>query len=76
MALFRFYAEIPIILGIMSDEEQIATEGLDLLGYEPKWEAAKAFAARNQLTEDLCLLPFWERARVVFLTLGGRLKKA
>ncbi len=54
--------------------EEIATCDLDLEHYAGKWEQAKHLADRNERTDDNRLLPYWERARLLFLELGGRKK--
>lgn len=56
-------------------EEQQAKEGLNLDGYHFKWKQAKMMAAANERRDDIRLLPYWERVRVLFLELGGEYKE-
>ena len=53
-------------------EIKLATEQLNIKGYPGKWRTAKEMA-RNpcQYMDDRHLLPYWERARLFFLELGG-----
>lgn len=55
----------------MSNDEQMAAEGLNIRGYAGKWKAAQELAAKNERSDDNRLLPFWERVRLLFLELGG-----
>lgn len=51
-------------------DEKRASEGLNVRGYSGKWRKAQEIALRNE-TDDIRLLPYWERVRVIFLELGG-----
>jgi hypothetical protein len=56
---------------LISDEESIAQEGLDVKHYPFKWKEAKVMAERNQRTDSNHYLPYWERVRLLYLELGG-----
>ncbi len=56
-------------------DEQIAREGLDVAAYSFKWRRAKILAEQNERLDDIRVLPYWERVRVLFLELGGEYKK-
>lgn len=56
-------------------DEQTAQQGLNVRGYRGKWRQAMRLASRNERTDDIRLLPFWERVRVLFLELGGEYLK-
>ncbi len=58
----------------MSNEEEIASEGLDLDGFHFKWKRAKEYELKSPRTDDTRFLPYWERVRLTFLELGGELK--
>ena len=53
------------------EREAQAGEGLNIGGFQCKWEKAKELAAKNDRTDDNRLLPYWERVRLIFLELGG-----
>jgi hypothetical protein len=59
----------------MLKEEEISQEGLNISGYHFKWKQAKMLAAQNERRDDIRLLPYWERVRVLFLELGGEYKE-
>lgn len=60
----------------MGKEQEVnrdaAMAGLDVIHYPGKWKAAQELAEKNERTDDARLLPYWERARLLFLELGGR----
>lgn len=55
----------------MGNDEVIAQEGLNIRGYAGKWKRAKFLADRNDRNDEYCLLPYWERVRLLFFELGG-----
>ena len=60
---------------MITTNEQIAAEELDTPGYSGKWRTAQKLANGDRTYEDdRHLFPFWERARLFFLELGGERK--
>lgn len=55
----------------MQIPEQVSSEDLDISGYNGKWKQAQRLATKNERIDDIRLLPYWERVRVLFLELGG-----
>ena len=55
----------------MTTEEQVASDGLDVVGYSFKWKQAQQLAHVNDRPDHYTLLPYWERVRLLFFELGG-----
>lgn len=56
---------------MITTDETIASEDLNVTGYSGKWRAAKEIAVEGKHDSRHTGLPYWERVRVIFLELGG-----
>ena len=54
----------------LTDQQQ-AEQGLNITGYAGKWKHAQEYELNTPRTDDMRLLPYWERVRLTFLELGG-----